>query len=200
MSVPAEKLSFDGAAYLAWEAEQEERHEFIAGETFAMSGGTDAHATITLNLAIALRSHMRGSPCRVFMNTMKLRVEASDAYFYPDAFVTCAETDRNNGDAKHSAVFIAEILSPSTSAFDRGRKFEHYRKLPDLREYLLVDTERMAADLFRKDATGHWVLYPYAENETIELASIGLDIPVAALYDEVLWEGAREDRSPRPGP
>lgn len=194
MSVPAEKLNFDGAAYLAWEAGQEERHEFIAGETFAMSGGTDAHATISLNLAMAIRNHLRGTSCRVFMNTMKLRVEASDAYFYPDAFVTCAEVDRNNGDVKHSATLVAEVLSPSTSAFDRGRKFEHYRKLPDLREYLLVDAERAAVDLFRKDQTGHWVLYPCAEGETLELDSIGLKLPLAALYEEVLWEEGDGER------
>lgn len=188
MSMPAEKLRFDAEAYLAWEAEQPYKNEYLAGEVFAMSGASDAHVTITGNLFAALRTHLRHTPCRVFMLDMKLRVEASDAYFYPDVFVTCDQDDRNRPLQKNSAVLVAEVLSPSTSAYDRGQKFAHYRKLPELREYALIDTELLSVDLFRRDDSGHWVLYPSTAGEIVEFASVGLSLPIEVLYEDVSLE------------
>jgi Uma2 family endonuclease len=123
------------------------------------------------------------------MLDMKLRVEASDAFFYPDVFVTCATADVHRPLFKSEPMLIAEVLSPSTSAFDRGQKFAHYRKLASLQEYLLVDSERTSADLFRRDAAGHWTLYPYVADETLQLASVGLRLPVATLYEDVTTAG-----------
>lgn len=188
MSMPAKKLRFDAEAYLAWEAEQPYKNEYLAGEVFAMSGASDAHVTITGNLFAALRTHLRSTPCRVFMLDMKLRLEASNAYFYPDVFVTCDQEDRSRQLQKDSAVLVAEVLSPSTSAYDRGQKFAHYRKLPELREYALIDTERLSVDLFRRDDSGHWVLYPITAGEAVEFASIGLSLPIEALYEDVALE------------
>lgn len=188
MSMPAEKLPFDAEAYLAWEAEQPYKNEYLAGEIFAMSGASDAHVTISLNLATALRTQLRGTPCRVFMLDMKLRIAASNAYFYPDAFVTCDQDDRNRPLQKNSAVLVAEVLSPSTSAYDRGQKFAHYRKLPELREYALIDSERLSVDLFRRDDSGHWVLYPSTAGEIVEFASVGLSLPIEVLYEDVSLE------------
>lgn len=190
MSLPAEKPRFGADAYLAWEAEQPCKNEFIAGEVFAMSGASDAHVTIAGNLFVALRTYLRGTPCRVFMADMKLRVEAGDAFFYPDVFVTCAESDRGRPLHKAAPILVAEVLSPSTSAYDRGQKFAHYRSIPELREYLLIDTERVAVDLFRRDDSGHWVLYPSVAGETVELSSVGLGLPVAALYEDAAPEAA----------
>jgi len=172
--------------YLAWEAEQAQKHEYLAGEVYAMAGASDAHVTISLNLASALRAHLRGGPCRTYIADMKLEVDAASAYFYPDVFVTCDAADAQLPDRKRSPVLVAEVLSPSTAAFDRGAKFAWYRRLPSLREYLLIDTERLAVDLFRRDATDHWVLYPYGEGDTVELQSVGLLLPVAAIYEDAL--------------
>ncbi|MGC8808599.1 MAG: Uma2 family endonuclease, partial [Thiomonas sp.] len=79
--------------YLAWEAEQAQKHEYLAGEVYAMAGASDAHVTISLNLASALRAHLRGGPCRTYIADMKLEVDAASAYFYPDVFVTCDAAD-----------------------------------------------------------------------------------------------------------
>ncbi len=125
------------------------------------------------------------------MADMKLRVEACDAFFYPGVFVTCAEADRSRTHHKVAPHFVAEVLSPSTSAYDRGQKFAHYRTIPGLREYLLIDTERVAADLFRRDDSAHWVLYPSIAGEIVELASTGLNFPIEALYEDVTPDGER---------
>ncbi|HMN19836.1 MAG TPA: Uma2 family endonuclease [Ottowia sp.] len=184
MSFAAEQAPFDAAAYLAWEAGQPDKHEYLDGEVFAMAGASDAHVTIAGNVFIALRNHLRGGPCSVFISDMKLQVAADNAFFYPDVFVTCASADKAQAEYKSRASLVIEVLSPSTSAYDRGAKFASYRKLPELREYVLIDPERVSVDLFRRDEQGHWVLYPYEAGQTVELASVGLALPVAAIYED----------------
>ncbi|HQQ71892.1 MAG TPA: Uma2 family endonuclease, partial [Alicycliphilus sp.] len=134
MNLPAHQHRFDAQAYLDWEAEQAQKHEYFDGEVFAMAGASDAHVTIAGNLYMALRNHLRGGPCSVFISDMKLRVEEDNAFFYPDVFVSCAEADRAQSHHKSAASLVVEVLSPSTSAYDRGAKFASYRKLTTLRE------------------------------------------------------------------
>ncbi|HMX11197.1 MAG TPA: Uma2 family endonuclease [Burkholderiaceae bacterium] len=179
---------FDFATYMAWEAEQTERHEWVDGEVFAMTGARDAHNRIAGNLYVAFHQALRGSPCRVFMSDMKLRVESADAVFYPDVFVTCDARDRGPAAdlAKQHPRLIVEVLSDSTAAYDRGRKFELYRQLPDLQEVLFVEQGRLQIDLFRRNAQGRWELYPASEGETLQLASVGLALSVAEVYAQVL--------------
>ena len=176
---------FDADAYLAWEAEQPEKHEYVHGEVFAMSGASDAHVTVAGNMAVVLHSHLRGGPCRVFIARMKLFVQADDAFYYPDVFVTCAEADRAQDQYKSAPTLVVEVLSPSTGAYDRGAKFASYRKLPSLREYVLIDPQRLSVDLFRRDEGGRWALYPSEAGQVVELASVGLALPIEALYEEV---------------
>lgn len=191
MTDPAAKPQFDAPSYLAWEADQPEKHEYLDGEVFAMAGVSESHVTLALNLAMALRNHLRGGPCSVFISDMKLQVAADNAFFYPDVFVTCAESDRAHSHFKTAPTLVVEVLSPTTSAFDRGAKFAAYRKLPSLREYALVDTERLSVDLFRRDNTGHWVLYPSESGEMVEFASVGFSVPVEQLYEDVSTAGKR---------
>lgn len=178
------KPEFSAEDFLAWEAEQEEKHEFIAGEVFAMAGASDAHVTISGNLFVALRSHLRGKPCRAYIADMKLFVQAVNAFFYPDVLVTCSAADAARPDFKAEPVLIAEVLSPSTAALDRGLKFAYYREIPSLQEYVLIDPEHVGVEIYRRDGSGHWVLYPYGADEVAELASVGLKLPVAAVYED----------------
>ena len=120
MTVPAAKPPFDAPAYLAWEAGQTEKHEYFKGEVFALTGASEAHVTLAGNLFMALRNHLRGGPCSVFISDMKLQVEADNAFFYPDVFVTCAESDRAHSHYKAARSMVVEALSPTTSAYDRG--------------------------------------------------------------------------------
>ena len=186
MSLPAPQPVFDAQAYLAWEAEQSTKHEYHDGEVFAMAGASDAHVTVAGNVYMALRNHLRGSPCSVFISAMKLRVEEDNAFFYPDVFVTCAESDRGQSHSKSAPVLVVEVLSSATSAYDRGAKFAAYRKLPTLREYALIDPERLSLDLFRREGDSkRWVLHPIEAGGHVEWASVGLQVPLEALYEDV---------------
>ena len=186
MSLPAPQPFFDAQAYLAWEAEQSTKHEYHDGEVFAMAGASDAHVTVAGNVYMALRNHLRGSPCSVFISDMKLRVEEDNAFFYPDVFVTCADSDRGQSHSKSAPVLVVEVLSPATSAYDRGAKFAAYRKLPTLREYALIDPERLSLDLFRREGDSkRWVLHPIEAGGHVDWASVGLQVPLEALYEDV---------------
>lgn len=121
---------------------------------------------------------------------MKVRAEAANSFFYPDILVTCDPRDRapEASDVKHHPVLVVEILSPSTEAYDRGNKFAAYRTLDSLREYVLVSTEQRRIEVFRRDETGHWVLYPFASDEELQLASIDFRCPVAEVFEGVEGE------------
>jgi Uma2 family endonuclease len=171
--------------FLAWDQHEPLRHEFVRGEVFLMAGGEDRNATTAMNIGMALRAHLRGTPCRTFLADVKLRVEAADCYFYPDVMVTCSAADAADRLVKREPLLVVEVLSPSTAAYDRGDKFADYRALPSLREYLLVDPQTRRCDLFRKGDDGLWVLHPSAPGEAVTLASVELAISAEALWDEV---------------
>jgi Uma2 family endonuclease len=185
MALAAHQPTFSAADYLAWEAEQAERHEFLDGEVFAMAGAEDRHVTVAMNCAFALRQHLSGGPCRTYMSDMRLHVAAANGYFYPDILVTCSTRDAASSMVKSEPKLIVEVLSPSTAAYDRGLKFSHYRSLPSLEEYVLVDLATRATDCYRKGADGLWVLHPFVKGDTVTLASVALDIASAQLFAEV---------------
>jgi Uma2 family endonuclease len=183
MGLPLTRQHFTPEEYLAWEVLQQDRHEYIGGEVFAMAGGEDRHATVSLNIAMALREHLRGTPSRVYM--ADVRVQTDEAFFYPDVFVTCSSTDAQDRLRKREPSLIVEVLSPSTAAFDAGGKFAHYRAIASLQEYLLIDIERRSADLFRKTTDGLWVLHPFTLADTMHLASVDCHTPVAVLFADL---------------
>ena len=185
MGRAAQTSIFSATDYLAWEATQPERHEFIDGEVYAMAGAEDRHVTVSMNLAFALRQHLSGSPCRTYMSDMRLHVAAANSYFYPDVLVTCSALDLASAMVKSEPKLIVEVLSPTTAAYDRGLKFGHYRTLPSLEEYLLVDLDTRVSDCYRKGADGLWVLHPFARGEAIELASVAMTLTAAQLFAEV---------------
>ncbi len=171
--------------FLDWEAKQSSKHEFIGGEVFAMVGVTRQHATVAGNVFALLMQHLRGTRCRVYISDMKLRLEESDAFFYPDVFVTCSETDHRAEHYMREPRLIVEVLSESTEAYDRGDKFEQYRRFPSLVEYVLINPAKRRAEVFRADAGGHWVLHDYRSGEPIEFASLGLLVESSALYENL---------------
>jgi len=177
---------FTATDYLAWEAEQVERHEFLDGEVFAMAGAEDRHVTVVGNLYMALRQHLSGSLYRIYVTDMRLRVAATNAYFYPDAMVTCSAQDLASPMHKSEPKLIAEVLSPSTAAYDRGLKFSHYRTLASLQEYVLIDLDSRRIDYYRVGTDGLWVLHPVAPGDTLVLASVALEIGAAQLFADML--------------
>lgn len=175
--------------FLAWDATQTVKHEFLRGEVFATAGASEAHVAIAGNLYVALRQHLRGTPCRTFITDMKLRVEAADAFFYPDVMVCCGPGDAGNPLIKRDPVLLIEVLSPGTAAYDRGEKFASYRLLPGLREYMLVDPASRRCEVFRKRDSGPdqglWVLHPYDPGQDVVLRSVDLTLTAERLWDEV---------------
>lgn len=186
MSNLARVYSITADDYLAGEIHSPIRHEYVAGEVFAMAGATEEHATIAGNLFALLRNQVRGGPCRVYIADMKLRVEAADAFFYPDVFVTCDARDTSEPLAKRHPTLICEVLSESTEAYDRGGKFAAYRTLESLSEYLLIDSRRRAVEVFRRQPGG-WLLAPVAPDGWLELHSLGFRCAVDALYEDVVF-------------
>ncbi len=184
MSQPAPRLAFSFDDYLEWEIRQPQRHEFIRGEVFAMAGGTDLHNEVAGNLYVLLHQHLRGSPCRVFMADVKVRVETADCSFYPDLLVTCAESDRADRLVKRAPILIIEVLSPGTAAFDAGDKFAAYRQLDSLQDYVLIDPTRVRIQIYRRQ-NGQWWVDSIGVGESLRLDSIDLDCPVAAIYEDL---------------
>lgn len=185
MTSAAESPKISAEDYLAGEETSPVKHEYIAGEVFAMAGAGEAHVTVALNLASLLRDHVRGGPCRAYISDMKVRVEQADAFYYPDVFVTCDPADGREGLFKRNPILVIEVLSESTAGFDRGAKFANYRRLESLREYVLIEPERVSVDVFRRDANGSWVLHPLTEDSELELTSIAFRCPLAAVYEDV---------------
>jgi Uma2 family endonuclease len=185
MGNAALNLPMSEAEFLAWDATQTIKHEFVRGEVFAMTGATKAHIRLTLNVAMALLQHLRGSPCRTYATDIKLRVETADTYFYPDVLVTCSAADAADPAIVREPVLVVEVLSPSTAAYDATAKFAAYRQLPSLREYVLIDPQSRRCDVYRLGDAGLWVLHPFEAGQDLRLASVELDLPAAVLWDEV---------------
>lgn len=141
-----------------------------------MAGATAEHNSAALNAALALNQHRKGSPCKVLIGDMRLHINAANCYYYPDVIVTCATIDTSDPKITtlSAAKLVIEVLSPSTSAFDRGEKFADYRRLDTLEEYVLIDPEKRNVDVFCKGADGLWVLHPSnAASPEVGFASVG---------------------------
>jgi len=184
MSCPAPRLAFTYDDYLEWEKRQPQRHEYLHGEVFAMTGTSDRHNDISGNFYTLLRQHLRGTPCRVYMADVKVRVEAADCCFYPDIQVTCAEDDRADRYVKRSPVVVVEVLSESTAAFDMGNKFASYQKLDSLREYVLVDQENIRVHIYRRQDERWWV-DNIGPGGRLHLESLDLDCPIETIYEDL---------------
>lgn len=183
MTAAKQKLSLE--EYLVQEERTEERNEYVAGEVFAMVGTTPLHNQISLNVASALRTALKGRPCRVFMSDLKLRVISADAFYYPDVFVTCgAATPGKEAKLAVDAQLVIEVLSDSTSAYDRGDKLHAYRKLPSLQEYVLVSQNLRRVELYRRGPDVGWTFLTFERDEVVKLTSLNLELPLAAIYED----------------
>ena len=176
--------------YLQFEAESAIKHDYINGEVFAMAGASDAHVTIAGNLFALLRSHVRGSGCRVYIADMKARIEARNRFYYPDVMVTCDGRDQATSTYKRFPKLVVEVLSDSTEAFDRGDKFFDYQALPSLEEYVLINTRQQRVECFRRNPAGLWVFQYYTpEQTTFALQSLEFEDSLEALYEDVEFGG-----------
>src|ERR1017187_4534726 len=174
--------------YLEIERKAEFKSEYYQGEMFAMSGAREGHNLIVWNLAAELHRQLRKKPCRAYINDMRVRVNATGLYTYPDVTAVCGEPKflDDTRDTLLNPSLIVEVLSPSTEAYDRGRKFEHYRSVESVSEYLLVSSERVSAELYTRQPDGRWLLTAAAHMEdSLDLQSVGVHLALADLYEKV---------------
>lgn len=185
MSLAAKIPDTDAADYLALETASTLKHEYLDGQIVAMAGAGERHNRIALNAAFRLRTAARGTSCGVFISDMKLRVAGTNAFYYPDVMLVCAEDDHPH--YKTHPCVIIEVLSPSTAAIDQREKWLAYRTLPSLSVYLLVDAERRHADYWQRDTDGSWRQGTLEETEVLTLDCPPLKIPLALddLYEDV---------------
>lgn len=182
MPPSARKSGTSFEEYLAGEEVAELKHELVDGEVYAITGAMLRHVTVTMNFGYALRLALRGGRCRVYASDAMVRTP-EDAAFYPDVVVTCSERDTHPRIISHPSV-VVEVLSEGTGAHDRGLKFERYRSIPTLEEYVVVDPDRVAVDVHRRGESGLWVLHPFRDGDAVELTSIGVSLPISAVYED----------------
>ncbi len=167
--------------FLDWEERQDGRYEFLHGDIVAMVGGTVAHNQIIGNLYTALRNALRGSPCRVFQENMK--IVADESVFYPDVLVTCAKLNDQDRLVAEPSVII-EVLSDSTERRDRLTKNTAYRTLPSLKQYVIVNQRAAAVESFRVNGTDWLHELVTGENGVLRLPSLGIEVPLSVVYED----------------
>ena len=179
------------AAYLAFERQSPQRHEFVDGRVRAMSGASRDHNLIALNIAAELRQQLRGRPCETYVGDMRVKVAASGLYTYPDVVVCCDGPRFEDAvlDTLLNPSLIVEVLSPSTEAYDRGAKFDAYRQLASLRDYVIVAQDRLWVACFTRRRQA-WLLVEHRDRQAVlTLPSIGCRLELDGIYERVRPEG-----------
>lgn len=185
MMQTAGQIRFSATDFLAWEESQAEKHEFAAGEVFAMTEARQDHVLVSGNIYAALKQRLRGTPCRAYIADMKLRVETADAFFYPDVMASCHPADLGNQQYISNPTLIVEVPSDSTADYDRGGKFVAYRKLESLKEYLIVDIDARRVECFRRTADNDWLLHDYVGEVDCQLHSLDIRIAMAEIFEDI---------------
>lgn len=172
--------------YLKAEESSLIRHEYLAGQIFAMAGASEEHNLIAGNIYALLRPHLRGSDCRAFVSDMKVkvRVENVDIFYYPDLLVTCDSQDRERY-FKTRPCLIVEVLSDITETTDKREKRINYQTLDSLQEYILISQDEVKIEVYRKDE-GNWSMQSLGKNDDLQLKLVGLNLTMAEIYEDVL--------------
>jgi Uma2 family endonuclease len=190
VALPIPKLTAE--QYLAIEREAEYKSEYFNGEMYAMAGGSRAHSKLSLRLARILMDDLDGSECEVYGSDMKVRTDPKGLYAYPDVTVACGKQPDDQSDVLTKPKVIIEVLSKSTEANDRGFKFEEYKKIASLEEYVLVTQSQPLIERFWRDTAGLW--NKYRETSGLDarhvLVALGLEIPLAEIYRGIEFDTA----------
>ncbi len=178
--------------YLALERESDLRHEYMDGEIYAMSGASESHIQITGNAFSGLHTRLRNSGCTVYMADMRVRISQNRNYTYPDISIVCGERQLVEGEPIATLLnptVIIEVLSPSTEGYDRGKKFQEYRTLSSLQDYVLVSQDQAHVDVFSRAENNTWLLQS-AEglDAALRIPALDVALPLAEVYEQVTFE------------
>jgi Uma2 family endonuclease len=182
------------ADYLAYEEGANVKHEFLDGEIYAMAGGTPEHAALAAAITTIIGAQIGDGPCRVFSSDLKVRVLETGLVSYPDVTVICGPIEHDPGSrvVAVNPTLLVEVLSEGTQEWDRGKKLDHYKRIPSLRECLLVSHRTPALELWRREGDGSWVRHEAGPGASLELQSIGAVVRVDEIYRRGL--GAADPR------
>jgi Uma2 family endonuclease len=176
--------------YLALEEKADHKSEYYNGEIFAMAGGSYNHNVIVGNINAALNQFAESRPCVAFANDMRLLVKANSLYTYPDVMLVCGSIEfvENRNDTVTNPIVIVEVLSKSTRDYDRGFKFELYREIETLQDYVLIDQARIHVECFHKLEDGRWVLVEFNRPDvTLTIESLNFEISISRICQKVDW-------------
>ena len=177
--------------YLASEERSTIRHEYVDGRLFAMTGSTLKHNLLSGNLFALLHARVKGGPCKVFAHAVKVRVEATNSFYYPDVMVSCAKLSQS-AVFTNQPILLVEVLSPSTSAIDRREKLITYKQIPSLQEYLIVHQRKRCVEIYRRDEANDWSICELATGTVFEIRSIPggpIQVSMEELYGDVDGDG-----------
>jgi Uma2 family endonuclease len=192
MTTDVQRRRLTPEEYLEIERAAELKSEYIDGEMFAMSGASFRHTLIVSNVGVGLHAQLRDRPCTVHMSDLRVATDPLRHYTYPDVIVTCDSPQFVDGqfDTLTNPKVLVEVLSDSTEKYDRGAKFERYRRVPTLAEYVLIAQDRIHLEVYSRQADGSWLLRECSSTaDEIGLPSIGCHLKVAEVYAKVTFEG-----------
>jgi Uma2 family endonuclease len=178
-------------AYFSYEEGIEGKAEFFNGEIFDMAGGSERHNRISMNLARFVGNLLEGKGCRTYNGDFRLAIEAANTFVRPDFWVICGPTEpfSMRDDTATNAVLVAEVQSESTTAFDRKGKWDRYRMLPTLREYVLIEQDNPQVDVYFRTQDGKWEFTSISDlREEVAFHSLGISIPMADIYRDVKFD------------
>jgi Uma2 family endonuclease len=190
MSVPRKRF-MTPEEYLLIERQSEGKNEYYAGEVFAMTGASREHNLIVTNVITILNTQLRERRCEVYPSDMRVKVPKTSLYTYPDVVVVCGEPefDDEYADTLLDPTVIIEVLSPSTEAYDRGKKFEHYRQLESLREYLLIAQDEYRIEHYLRQPDHRWLFDDaHLAGDVVQIPSIECQLVLADVYSKVTFE------------
>ena len=174
--------------YLAIERKAEAKSEYFGGEIFLMAGASERRNLVVANLVGEFRSQLKKRPCKVYPSDMRVKIQATGLYTYPDVVVVCGEPkfEDDHKDTLLNPTLIVEVLSDSTEAYDRGKKFDHYRTVDSLSDYLLVAQDHPQVEYYTRQPDGKWLLSVFNSlPEIIDLVSVSCELPLNEIYDKV---------------
>jgi Uma2 family endonuclease len=185
-AIPKTKLT--SAEYLEFERKSEERHEYLNGEIFAMSGAKRNHNVIAWNIGGELRQKLKGKNCEAYPADMRVFIPETGLYTYPDLVIVCGAPQFQDDvfDTLLNPVLIIEVLSDSTESYDRGKKFQHYRSIESLQEYVLIAQDEARIEKYVRSGDGFWFFTEAVGLDSeIEFSSIECRIALGEVYDKI---------------
>jgi Uma2 family endonuclease len=171
--------------YIAFEEASTVKHEYLDGQIYGMAGGTPEHGALKVSLVGTLFAQLLGGRCRAFDSDVRIRVLETGLATYPDASVVCGPRELDPADKNTivNPVVLIEVTSKSTEEYDRGEKFDHYRRIPSLQEYILVSHSARAIEVRRRSPAGAWETRIFGPGERADLRAIACTLDVNAIYD-----------------